>query len=210
MIKIAVVASGDISGVSPGYDLFVGVDKGSLYLLEHGFPLDLAVGDFDSVTAEERKRIRREAGVFVQAPAEKDDTDLELTLKEIFGRCPRAKVTIFGAFGGRLDHMMSNLFLASEPDLMPYMRQIELVDDLNIIRFYPAGQHRISPIEGMSYVSFMPADESRLSISHAKYLLNESNYFLKKCYSSNEFIGKEIEFTIDKGYVVLIYSRDRR
>ncbi|MBF0787397.1 MULTISPECIES: thiamine diphosphokinase [unclassified Streptococcus] len=210
MTRIALAAGGDIRSLSGSYDLFVGVDRGSVYLLEHDFPLDLAVGDFDSVTAVERERIAQVAGVFVQAPAEKDDTDLELALKEVFARYHKAQVTVFGAFGGRLDHMMSNLFLASEPDLAPYMRQIELVDELNIVRFYPAGRHRISPIEGMTYVSFMPADESRLSISHAKYPLNESHYFFKKCYSSNEFIGKEIEFTIDKGYVVLIYSRDRR
>lgn len=210
MTRIALVAGGDSSELSSSYDLFVGVDRGSLYLLEHGLPLDVAIGDFDSVTAEERECIVQSASLFMQAPAEKDDTDLELALKEVFARYPEAQVTIFGAFGGRLDHMMSNLFLASEPDLMPYLRQIELVDDLNIVRFYPAGKHRISPIEGMTYVSFMPADGSYLSIAHAKYPLNESNYFFKKCYSSNEFIGKEIEFTIDKGYVVLIYSRDRR
>ncbi|MGT2800101.1 thiamine diphosphokinase [Streptococcus marmotae] len=210
MINIALVAGGDRGAISPDYDFFVGVDRGALHLLEQELPLDMAVGDFDSVTDEERKRIAQTAGVFVQAPAEKDDTDLELALKEVFARYQGATVTIFGAFGGRLDHMMSNLFLASEPALAPYMRQIELVDDVNIVRFYPAGQYTIAPIEGMTYVSFMPSDDSRLSISHAKYPLNESNYFFKKCYSSNEFIGKEIEFTIDKGYVVLIYSRDRR
>lgn len=210
MTKIALIAGGDIGSISASYDLFVGVDRGSIYLLEHGLPLDLAVGDFDSVTAREQEWICQNAGDFVQAPSEKDDTDLELALKEVFARYQRAEVTIFGAFGGRLDHMMSNLFLASEPALAPYMRQIELVDDLNIVRFYPAGKHRIAPIEGMEYVSFMPADQSRLHIAQAKYPLNESNYFFKKCYSSNEFIGKEIEFTIDKGYVVLIYSRDRR
>ncbi|MGT2950874.1 thiamine diphosphokinase [Streptococcus cuniculi] len=210
MTKIALIAGGDIDGISSSYDLYVGVDRGSLYLLEHDLPLDMAIGDFDSVTASERQRIAQAAAVFVEAPAEKDDTDLELALKAVFARYPSAMVTVYGAFGGRLDHMMSNLFLASEPDLAPYMRQIELVDAWNIVRFYPAGLHQISPIEGMTYVSFMPADESRLTIAHAKYPLNESNYFFKKCYSSNEFIGKEIECIIDKGYMVLIYSRDRR
>lgn len=204
------VAGGDKGEIPPSYDLFVGVDRGSLYLLGHGLPLDLAVGDFDSVSIEEREQICQATTIFIEAPAEKDDTDLELALKEVFARYQGAQVTVFGAFGGRLDHMMSNLFLASEPDLAPYMRQLELVDDMNIVRFYPAGCHRISPIEGMTYVSFMPSDESRLTIADAKYPLDESNYFFKKCYSSNEFIGKEIEFTIDKGYVVLIYSRDRR
>ncbi|MER0123802.1 thiamine diphosphokinase [Streptococcus sp. ZJ93] len=210
MTKIALVAGGDKGKIPTSYDLFVGVDRGALYLLEEKLPLDVAVGDFDSVSFEERERICQATAIFIEAPAEKDDTDLELALKEVFARYPKAQATVFGAFGGRLDHMMSNLFLASEPDLAPYMRQIELVDDMNIVRFYPAGRYKISPIPGMTYVSFMPSDDSRLTIADAKYPLEESNYFVKKCYSSNEFIGKEIEFTIDKGYVVLIYSRDRR
>lgn len=210
MVRVAVFAGGEIGATSFSYDVLVGVDRGSLYLLEQGQSLDMAIGDFDSVSKEERTRIEQAATVFIQAPAEKDDTDLELALKEVFARYKQARVTVYGAFGGRLDHMMSNLFLASEPDLLPYMQQIELVDELNIVRFYPAGNYSIEPIEGMTYLSFMPSDDARLTIRQAKYPLNESNYFFKKCYSSNEFIGQPIEFELDQGYLVLIYSRDRR
>lgn len=191
------------------FDKFVGVDAGSLFVLEQGLPLDMAVGDFDSVTSEDLERIQAKATVFVQSPAEKNDTDLELALKEIFQRFPAAQVTVFGALGGRMDHALSNLFLASEPELAPYMRQICLQDRLNQIYFYPAGQHCLSPIEGMTYISFLPSDGSRLEIVDARYPLSADNYFFKKCYSSNEFIGKDIHVSLDTGYVLAIYSRDR-
>ena len=29
------------------YDAYVGIDRGALYLLQAGYPVDLAVGDFD-------------------------------------------------------------------------------------------------------------------------------------------------------------------
>ncbi|HEM4055695.1 TPA: thiamine diphosphokinase [Streptococcus suis] len=209
MIKIAVIAGGSFDCLPEPADLYVGVDAGSLRLLEATLPLDWAIGDFDSVTSEELGWIREMAERFLQAPAEKDDTDLELALKEVFKVYPQAQVRIYGALGGRMDHMMSNLFLAAEPDLAPYMEQIELVDRQNIIRFRPAGRHRLSPIAGMKYISFMPSDQSRLTIRHAKYPLDASNYFFKKCYSSNEFIDRDIDIQLDQGYVVLIYSKDR-
>ncbi|WP_105152562.1 thiamine diphosphokinase [Streptococcus suis] len=209
MIKIAVIAGGSFDCLPEPADLYVGVDAGSLRLLDHSLPLDWAIGDFDSVTSEELGRIKDQAGRFLQAPAEKDDTDLELALKEIFKAYPQAQVRIYGALGGRMDHMMANLFLVAEPDLAPYMEQIELVDSQNVIRFRPAGQHRLSSIAGMKYISFMPSDQSRLIIRHAKYSLDASNYFFKKCYSSNEFIDRDIDIQLDQGYVVLIYSKDK-
>ncbi|HFI0265407.1 TPA: thiamine diphosphokinase [Streptococcus suis] len=209
MIKIAVMAGGSFDCLPEPADLYVGVDAGSLRLLDHSLPLDWAIGDFDSVTSEELGRIKEQAEYFLQAPAEKDDTDLELALKEVFKAYPQGQVRIYGALGGRMDHMMANLFLAAEPDLAPYMGQIELVDSQNVVRFRPAGQHRLSPIAGMKYISFMPSDQSRLTIRHAKYPLDASNYFFKKCYSSNEFIDRDIEIQLDHGYVVLIYSKDK-
>ncbi|HEP1836440.1 TPA: thiamine diphosphokinase [Streptococcus suis] len=209
MIKIAVIAGGSFDCLSEPADLYVGVDAGSLRLLDHSLPLDWAMGDFDSVTSEELGRLKDQAERFLQAPAEKDDTDLELALKEIFKAYPQAQVRIYGALGGRMDHMMANLFLAAEPDLAAFMEQIELVDSQNVVRFRPAGQHRLSPIAGMKYISFMPSDQSRLTIRHAKYPLDASNYFFKKCYTSNEFIDRDIDIQLDQGYVVLIYSKDK-
>ncbi|HEL1742662.1 TPA: thiamine diphosphokinase [Streptococcus suis] len=209
MIKIAVIAGGSFDCLPEPADLYVGVDAGSLRLLDHSLPLNWAIGDFDSVTPEELGRIKDLAERCLQAPAEKDDTDLELALKEIFKAYPQAQVRIYGALGGRMDHMMSNLFLPAEPDLAAFMEQIELVDSQNIIRFRPAGRHRLSPIAGMKYISFMPSDQSRLTIRRAKYPMDASNYFFKKCYSSNEFIDRDIDIQLDQGYVVLIYSKDR-
>ena len=191
------------------FDVFVGVDAGSLFLLQHQLPLDMAIGDFDSVSPADFQQIEQAAKELIQAPAEKDDSDLELALKTVFERYPQAQTRVFGALGGRIDHLLSNLFLASEPDLAPFMEQIELVGADNHILFRPAGQHRLSPIEEMTYISFMPADGSRLTIENAKYPLGEENFFFKKCYSSNEFLDGDIQIALDTGYVVIIYSKDR-
>lgn len=206
-MNIALVAGGDFSPIEQGYDYYVGIDRGCLALLDNGLPLDFAVGDFDSVTESELMKIRANAKEIVSAPTVKNDTDTELALKGVFARFPTALVTVYGAFGGRLDHLFSNVFLPSEPALAPFMQQISLVNTQNHISYAPAGKHQIFPVQGMKYVSFMSDD--KLTITGAKYELNAQNFFSKKIYSSNEFIGKPIEVSLNSGYVVIIQSRDR-
>lgn len=210
MINIAMIAGGEMSSFSGQYDYYVGIDRGSLFLIKNGLPLELAIGDFDSVSEEELSNIKEKAKRFLQAPAEKKDTDTELALKTVFQQFPKAKVTIFAAFGGRLDHLMSNIFLPSDPELAPYMTQIVLKDDINHIHYCPTGHHQVEKVEGMSYISFMTDGDASLTIQNAKYVLGEENFFRKKVYSSNEFVGPPIEVSVDKGYIVVIQSKDRR
>ncbi|MBM7642831.1 thiamine diphosphokinase [Streptococcus loxodontisalivarius] len=211
MTKLALVAGGDKPDLSllEGFDYYVGIDRGSLFLLENGLSLDMAVGDFDSVSREEWQSIKAEAGLLIQSQPEKDDTDTELALKEIFKRQPQAQVFLFGAFGGRLDHFLSNIFLPSDPELAPFMQQIHLLDEQNQLSYYPAGQHRLFPQNGMTYISFMTEGEGELTIKGAKYELDASNFFKKKNYSSNEFTNKPIDIELTDGYLIAIYTKDR-
>ena len=209
MIKIALFAGGTIDNFQMDIDLFIGVDRGSLFLIEQGICPDLAVGDFDSVSEKELALICSQSKEVLQAQPEKDDTDLELAVKAVFARYPQAQLTIFGAFGGRLDHTLANIFLPSNPEIVPCMQQIRLCNAQNELRYCPQGRHEIKPVAGMNYLAFMPADDGRLTIEGAKYPLNESNYFFKKVYSSNEFIDESVFLECQSGYVIVIYSKDR-
>ena len=169
---------GDRGHYRTDFDCFVGVDRGSLWVLEEELPLALAVGDFDSVTVEEGQLIQKRARHFVQAQPEKDDTDLELALLTVFEKDPQARVTIFGALGGRIDHMLANVFLPSNPKLAPYMRQIEIEDGQNLISYCPEGTSQLEPRSDYDYLAFMPVRDSQLTIIGAKYELTEANFFL--------------------------------
>lgn len=83
MPKIALFVGGELEWFTTDFDYFVGVDRACLRLLELGLPIDLAVGDFDSVSRSELKMIQSAAKDCMIAPAEKDDTDTELA-KNIF------------------------------------------------------------------------------------------------------------------------------
>ena len=208
--RVAVFAGGDRGHYRTDFDSFVGVDRGSLWVLEENLPLALAVGDFDSVTEEERQVIQKRAQHFVQARPEKDDTDLELALLTIFENNPQAQVTIFGALGGRIDHMLANVFLPSNPKLAPYMRQIAIEDGQNLIAYCPEGTSQLHPRSDYDYLAFMPVRDSQLTILGAKYELTEENFFFKKVYASNEYIDREVSVTCPDGYVVVLNSKDRR
>ena len=209
MTKIAIFSGGMIDSFQVDFDLFIGVDRGSLFLIEQGIYPDLAIGDFDSVSEEELALVCSQSKEILQAQPEKNDTDLELAVKTAFVRYPQEQVTIFGAFGGRLDHTLANVFLPSDPEIMPYMQQIRLCSAQNELSYCPQGRHEIKPVVGMDYLAFMSVSNSQLTIEGAKYPLNESNYFLKKVYASNEFIDEPVFLECQSGYAIVIYSKDR-
>lgn len=209
MTKVALFSGGDLSYFTREFDYFVGIDSGSLFLLENGLPLNMAVGDFDSVSQETFTDIKEKAELLITANPEKNDTDTELALKEVFARFPEAEVTIFGAFGGRMDHLLSNIFLPSDPDIAPFMSQVTLRDQQNLLTYRPAGRHFIYQEKGMTYVAFMAEGESDLTITGAKFELTQANFFKKKIYSSNAFTQQPIMVYLPSGYLIIIQSKDR-
>lgn len=209
MTRVAVLAGGDYSPPRGDFDYYVGVDRGAITLLEKGFPLDLAVGDFDSITASEMKELKKAQPKFKQLNTDKDDTDTAAALKVIFEAFPKATVRLYGAFGGRLDHLLANVFLPSVPELYPYLEQLHLCDSCNQVSYVKNGHRQVTPVAGMDYVSFMADGEAKLTILGAKYELTTSNYFSRKIYASNEFIGQPITVIADRGYLVVIHSRDK-
>lgn len=208
MIKTALLAGGDYTPPEGDFDLYIGIDRGALMLLEQGYPLDWAIGDFDSISDKELSNIQASGAVIYQSPAEKNDTDTELALKQLFHHYPSAQATLFGGFGGRLDHFLSNIFLPSDPEIAPYMKQITLVNNRNVVTYLPQGHQVFDANPKMAYLSFMTDQDAELTILGAKYELTAANFFQKKIYSSNEAIGKPIEVVVPKGYVVVIESND--
>lgn len=197
--------------LSEEYQCYVGVDRGALYLLEAGLPLSMAVGDFDSLSAEEGERVFAAADCVHQSPAEKDDTDTQLALATIFAADPEAEVTIVGATGGRLDHLLANLWLGLEPRFQPFLRQFQLVDQQNHLSYYLPGSYEVEPVAGMKYLAFCcltPVAE--LTLQQVKYELKRQPVPQATSYASNEFLpGETAKFSFSDGVVAVIQSRDR-
>ncbi|MEO5840050.1 MAG: thiamine diphosphokinase [Acidimicrobiales bacterium] len=112
-----VVAGGDAPPVGraiPACAAVIAADGGLDHVYALGLPVDLLVGDLDSVSAAALARARAEGVAIDHHPAAKDETDLELALDHVCAR-GMTRALVLGAGGGRLDHALGNLLLlASE------------------------------------------------------------------------------------------------
>lgn len=86
----------------PGDCFVIAADSGLRLCERLHFRPDLVLGDFDSLGY-----VPADCPV-MQAPAEKDDTDTMLAVREALSRGYR-DIRICGAFGGRTDHLFANL-----------------------------------------------------------------------------------------------------
>lgn len=188
---------------------FIGVDAGTLRLLDKGIVPNDAVGDFDSVSEEEFNRIEKQVPSLTRAPAEKDETDTELALEKAMSYQPEL-VIITGVTGGRLDHYMSALHAVYSYQLKHPTIQFFLVNHKNRIRFLAPGQHAIQPDERYRFISFYPFAEEveGLNLKNFKYEVNNEPL----PFGSTRFISNELsaEGTVSflSGSCIMIESTD--
>lgn len=191
------------------FDYHVGIDYGGLSILQKGWSLDLAVGDFDSLSQQEREKIYQEAQEIKQAQAEKDDTDTQLALALTLEKFPEALITIVGGTGGRLDHFLSNLWLPVEPRFQPYVRQFQLLDQQNSIQYYLPGEYTVIKEPEMTYLAYCCLTPvKKLTLAESKYTLDSVDVLVPTSYASNEFISDSVTFSFDTGIIAVIQSRD--
>jgi thiamine pyrophosphokinase len=75
-----------------------------------GLDVAVAVGDFDSVTAEGLAAVESAGGRIERHPRDKDATDLELALDTAMA-LGAGRIVVVGDPGGRLDHLLGGLLL---------------------------------------------------------------------------------------------------
>ncbi|KXT75280.1 thiamine diphosphokinase [Streptococcus sp. DD12] len=190
--------------------LTLACDWAAYRLLAAGHRVDVAVGDFDSVTPEEFETIQAQVETLVVLPTAKDDTDAQAAVLWFFEHYPQGELEVIGAFGGRLDHALANIFLPSHPAIAPFMRQIFLRDREHVLRFYPPGDHLIQQTPGMTGLAFIQEGALPIDIRGALFELTRDRYFSRKIYSSNQFIGKKVALTVRDGYVICMETRERK
>lgn len=102
--------------VLPDEAIVIGVDSGIDRAHEAGFVIDIAVGDFDSVTARGLVEAERAGADIVRHPTVKDRTDLELAIDLAIEQAPQ-RIVFVAMAGGRPDHELAGLMLLSDPRL---------------------------------------------------------------------------------------------
>jgi thiamine pyrophosphokinase len=107
------IAPGDHAAL-PAHTIVIAADSGVDQAHRLGLRVDLAIGDFDSVTEAGLDRVERQGAQVERHPVAKDATDFELALDaaRVMGV---AAAAVIGGDGGRLDHLLANaLVMASD------------------------------------------------------------------------------------------------
>lgn len=190
-------------------DAVIGVDSGAIECQKRTIPLTLALGDFDSITIEEKELIKAYAKKVEVLKTDKDDTDAELALKVAMENYPSEKIVFYNWLGGRVDHLMSILHLIYQPRFQPITEKISFKNKKNIFRFFKPGAHEIEADESKRYLSFIgmtPID--KLTLNNVKYPLEEAFYSYPISLVSNEIVGSNCQFSFEKGLLGVIQSSD--
>ena len=170
---------------------------------------DYVVGDFDSVSEEEKLRIRKTYPAQRILKPVKDDTDMEAAVRWAIELRP-ASVILLGATGTRLDHTLTNLRM-----LVLFRKagiRAEILDSHNRIRVIDGPvKLRKKDVYG-TYISLLPVTETveGIDLTGFRYPLEQGTIpMIGSLGVSNELKDDEGEIHFSKGMLYLMETKDR-
>ncbi|MDO1605542.1 thiamine diphosphokinase [Lactobacillus sp. YT155] len=188
---------------------WVAADHGTIYLLKNGIVPKFSVGDFDSSSDSELNSVEKEVAQIIKVPAEKDFTDSQLALKTVMKNFQYDEIHVYGATGGRIDHLLVNLFLGLEEDFNAIIEQVKIIDIDNYIEFFNPGQHLVTKKSQMKYIGFVNfGPVKQLNLLDSKYQLEDFTSEKSISWASNEFVNETINFSFEAGFIAAIQSKD--
>lgn len=178
-------------------DFFIGIEDGGYEIIQRGFSLDLAIGDFDTTSylseiLDNAKQIKKYSPI-------KNEIDLELALIYIEEQYPKEEVYIYNATQGRMDHELIaikllikyqdlNLHLINNNEEIIYINKSYLIDKPNT-RF--------------SLITF---ENVTLEIINALYPLTKSTLTITDNFTSSNVTKDNALINIYNGGAILVIN----
>ncbi len=190
--------------------LFIGADRGALYLIEQGITPHAIVGDFDSLTHEEYELVMKHTNDRQRFQEEKNETDTDLALLKAYTYQP-SEIVLTGVTGGRLDH-----YEAAIRSIYRLQREhphivLKIMNHANLLQFLMPGTHTIQADEQYRYLSFFAHEEpiKNVTLRQVKYeTTNEEITLGTSRFTSNEIIGDSGSISFSQGICLMIRSID--
>lgn len=190
--------------------VFIGADRGALYLIEHGIIPHAIVGDFDSLTDEEYQLVMAQTVDQQRFQEEKNETDTDLALLKAYTYAPQ-EIILTGVTGGRLDHYeaaVRSIYRLQKEH--PHVK-LKIINHSNILQFLLPGNHTIYADERYRYLSFFAHEEpiQDVTLRQVKYeTTNEEISLGTTRFTSNEIIGTSGSISFSRGICLMIRSID--
>lgn len=215
----------------------IAADRGLEFFLEDRIWPDVVIGDFDSLSEEGKVfleihekgnenneipyggmmewRVQKGFGdeikeiKVIRLRPEKDDSDTQSAMNYAIQNGAK-RITILGATGNRVDHLMANfglLVLAKNQGV-----EVILADQYNYMKIVSDGEIIKKSEQFGKYISFFPlgGDVTGLTLEGFKYSLD--HYHLTTADSgltvSNEIVSEKAKVTYRSGTLLMIMSRD--
>lgn len=191
------------------YDCMIAADSGMNFLHKNGIVPDIIAGDFDSAKEESVAYFQglNDVQVIKLNPV-KDDTDTEFVIREAIRR-GATEITVLGATGTRLDHVLANVNLLGIG--LEEGVSIQLVDKHNRIRMISDSLTIAKEEQFGNYVSILPVkgDVKGVALEGMKYSLKDADMnSFSSLGVSNEIVAEIAKISVKQGVLLVIESRD--
>ncbi len=186
-------------------DYVICADGGAKYASKLGIKPNVIIGDFDSLSKKDQKKFEKNRIPFIHYKTEKDETDSELSIKHAIEMGYKT-ILLFGIFGTRLDHMLTNIFaLDYFSNIHAEVIIIEGNQEIQLIK----NKIKLTGKKG-DLVSLIPfkRDAKKVTTRNLKYpLKNEDLLFGYSRGISNVFIKDTSEISLKDGSLLVIHTR---
>ncbi|MBI5932939.1 MAG: thiamine diphosphokinase [Chloroflexi bacterium] len=185
-------------------DFLLAADGGTRHILDLGRTPSIIIGDLDSATFDLRP-LTESGTKIIQHPRDKDETDLELALDYALKNGYR-EIVIVAALGNRLDQMLANIALLTDPRLATF--DLRLADGVEQAFFCRAR----SEVEGRrgDVVSLIPwgGEVRGVSTEGLRWPLSDETLYPHKTRGiSNEMTGNVAHIQIASGLLLIVHRR---
>jgi thiamine pyrophosphokinase len=212
-VRVFVVAGSPVAqqphGVAPGpADRVIAADFGAHHARAWGWPIDLLIGDLDSLPAAEIQAVCAAGVLTVTAPAAKDETDLELAVAHALSD-GATELVICGALGGRADHLLANVLLLARPELIGV--ETIIADGVQTLRLLRGGGACLA-LAGApgDLLTLLPlaGDTEGVSTAGLLYpLADETLFFARARGVSNVFETATAHIWLRRGLLLSVHTR---
>jgi thiamine pyrophosphokinase len=186
-------------------DVLIAADGGLQHILMLGLVPSVLIGDFDSLSGENHHALEIAGTIIHQYPRDKNETDFELAIHYAVETGYR-EILIIAALGGRLDQIIGNLIVLTDPILSGLdIRADDGVEET----FFTRGSCHLRGKPG-DLISLIPWGGEATGVTTDGLRWPLSGEILKPYRTrgiSNELLGETASVVIQSGLLLVAHRR---
>lgn len=211
-MKCIIIANGDLEYTSDIYhliknaQLIISADGGAKHLRALNILPHVMMGDFDSISPEDKLFFKKKHVKIFTFPSKKNHTDSELCVSWALEN-NATDITLLGVTGSRMDHTLANIFLLKRLARLHIPgRIINKNNEIHIVTDFIEIQGRPK-----DFLSIIPVTEkvTGVTLKGLEYPLKNATMEMGSSLGiSNSFKGTTASVSIKKGVVIVTKSID--